>query len=120
MPVPAAPPVSVAPSTSLSESFHYVLAGSSALGGHAGRSILGRLQVIDPSVTAVDASYFYLVASSRSLEDDDRRRLQALLDDAPQKPPSGEGAVSIHVTARLGTLSAWSSKATDIAHNCAM
>src|SRR5690554_1755267 len=100
--------------------FHYVLPGSTALGRHAAGRLLGRLQGIDAAVNRVDANYFYLVASRIELSGDDRLRLQALLDEAPAAAPSEAAAVEIHVTARVGTLSPWSTKATDIAHNCAM
>ncbi len=106
--------------------FHHVLPGSSALGQHGARRLLERLQGIDAAVSRVDADYFYLVATGAELAGDDRRRLQALLDEAP--PASSASAASsadrsslcIFVTARVGTLSSWSTKATDIAHNCAM
>src|SRR5690606_5870718 len=62
----------------------------------------------------------YLVASRIELSGDDRLRLQALLDEAPAAEPAEAAAIEIHVTARVGTLSPWSTKATDIAHNCAM
>ena len=108
--------------------FHHVLPGSSALGQHGARRLLERLQGIDAAVSRVEADYFYLVATGAELAGDDRLRLQALLDEAA--PASGArlhgsiglGQVSlcIFVTARVGTLSPWSTKATDIAHNCAM
>jgi hypothetical protein len=101
-------------------SFHYALPGSNALGRHGARALLEKLQAVDSSVAAIDASYFYLVASSHALQADDHRRLQALLDDEPQAPPADDSALSVHVTARVGTVSAWATKATDIAHNCAM
>ena len=100
--------------------FHYVLPGRSALDRHETHALLTRLQGIDTAVAQVEARYFYLLASSEQMTDDDRRRLQALLDETPAEPFPDDGALSIHVTARIGTLSAWSSKATDIAHNCAL
>ena len=99
---------------------HYVLPGSSALGQHGARRLLGRLQAIDAAVNRVDADYFYLVATGGALSGDDRMRLQALLDEAPAAATAEGPALTIFVTARVGTLSPWSTKATDIAHNCAM
>jgi phosphoribosylformylglycinamidine synthase len=100
--------------------FHYVLPGSSALGQHGARRLLERLQAVDAAVNQVEADYFYLVATAAELSGDDRLRLQALLDEAPAPAPEGGPATTLYVTARVGTLSPWSTKATDIAHNCAM
>ena len=101
-------------------SFHTVLPGSSALGDHGAHALLERLRAVEATVARVQASYFYLVAAGEPLQDDDRRRLQALIDEAPRARGDRDTGLSVHVTARLGTVSAWSTKATDIAHNCAM
>ena len=101
-------------------SFHTVLPGSSALRGHGAGALVAQLRAVDPAVTAVQASYFYVVASGHRASGDDLRRLQALLDEHPDALSRDDSLLSIYVTARLGTLSAWSSKATDIAHNCGM
>src|SRR6185503_14292782 len=53
------------------------------------------------------------------LEARERETLEALLDDGTAMLEGAKGAVFI-VVPRLGTLSPWSSKATDIARNCGL
>ena len=101
-------------------SFHYVLPGSSALSIHGASALLAQLRAVDHAVTGVQAGYFYLVASGIRVQDDDRRRLQALLDEAPAAQAQQDFALPVYVTARVGTVSPWCTKATDIAHNCGM
>ncbi len=97
---------------------HLVLPGSTAITGIAQAAILARLQAIDPGIGSVDAVHFYLIETTRPPERDELARLQALLDGTPSEP--ADGGLAIHVTARSGTISPWSSKAQDIAHNCGM
>jgi phosphoribosylformylglycinamidine synthase len=76
---------------------------------------LTRLQEL--SGTRLTAEHWYFVETDGSLEGEELTRLKELLGVPAQLPrePSGE---MILVTPRLGTISPWSSKATDIAHNC--
>jgi phosphoribosylformylglycinamidine synthase len=50
----------------------------------------------------------------------DRERFAALLTYGEPFAGAGEGRTSVVVTPRLGTVSPWASKATDIAHNCGL
>ncbi|MGE0314898.1 MAG: phosphoribosylformylglycinamidine synthase [Lautropia sp.] len=97
---------------------HFVLPGSIAIAGIAQASLLARLKTVDPGVASVEAVHFYLVEALQAPSRDDLARLQALLDGSPATLP--EGGVGVHVTARSGTISPWSSKAQDIARNCGM
>ena len=72
-----------------------------------------------PSLTRLETRSIYLVETRRDLGEDERRILDALLlDGAPAAPC--EGNVELIVVPRLGTISPWSSKATDIVHNCGL
>ncbi|MGE0803495.1 MAG: phosphoribosylformylglycinamidine synthase [Lautropia sp.] len=97
-------------------SFHERLPGGAALRGHRARALLARLSAVEPSIDAVTADWFYLIDSATPIGGDDRLRLRALLD-AVEHEVEPE-APAIYVTPRLGTLSPWGSKATDIARNC--
>ena len=97
--------------------FH-LLPGSLALSSAQAAALLTRLRTVEPALTGLSATWFYLVRASRPLDRDTVARLQALLDDnAVDWPTSGR---QIHVTAREGTISPWSSKAQDIAHHCGL
>ena len=48
-----------------------------------------------------------------------RRLLERLLDYGSPPPPPASGTLFL-VVPRLGTISPWSSKATDIARNCGL
>jgi phosphoribosylformylglycinamidine synthase len=80
--------------------------------------LLAALKKIDPSVRAVAAEYRHFVEIDRALGDPERARLERLLDYGAK---GGEARGILYlVVPRLGTLSPWSSKATDIAHNCGL
>ena len=97
---------------------YFTLAGSPALSSFRLDRLLHRLRGIDARVDALSARFVYLVCGSGSFDDDERRRLQALIDDEAQSAPLAPGEQPVYVLPRLGTVSPWASKATDIAHNC--
>ena len=74
-----------------------------------------RLQTALPDVESVQADYWHVVALRRALNADERAKLAALLEEQATGSDSGELFL---VTPRIGTISPWSSKATDIAWNC--
>jgi len=66
------------------------------------------------------ASHFlYLVWSAEALTADDEARLAALLGASAQ-PDAEVPGTAIYTAPRLGTMSPWSSKATDIVRNCGL
>ena len=71
-----------------------------------------------PSVQELYAEYFHLVSLNRALSAPEREVLESLLDYGPRAErldlPDAELVI---VGPRLGTISSWASKATDIAHN---
>ncbi len=71
-------------------------------------------------VTAIDAEYWHFVTANRELTREERLQLEALLAYGADAPPSEGHQYSFLVVPRLGTISPWSSKATDIAHNCGL
>jgi phosphoribosylformylglycinamidine synthase len=95
------------------------LPGSQALSEFRLLRLLARLQVLEPAVTAVTAQFLHFVECSRPLDDIEATRLGQLLDDAGKPPPPG-GPWQLLVVPRPGTISPWSSKATDIAQVCGL
>ena len=98
------------------------LPGQPALSDFRRNRLLDHLRALDSRVATLWAAHFYVIWSDASLSDDDVRRLSSLLDaGAPgQGASAGAGGQAVYVIPRLGTISPWASKATDIAHNCAM
>ena len=76
-------------------------------------------------MTDVRGQYLHFVCSGRALRDDERAKLDALLhygapcDDDAHSAGQGNTATFL-VVPRLGTVSPWASKATDIAHHCGL
>ncbi|KUJ72988.1 phosphoribosylformylglycinamidine synthase [Thiomicrospira sp. WB1] len=74
-------------------------------------------------IDAVEACFVYayeLQDDQAALNEDQRKRLSQLLNDTDQVPASVWSEESVLVTPRLGTISPWSSKATDITHTCGL
>ena len=99
--------------------------GGSAISSFKSTQLLTRIQTLQPSVTSLEARYVYWVATEQALSPEHLARLQQLL--APpgavsSEPFQNNSALdnSFWISPRLGTLSPWSSKATDIAHNCTL
>ncbi len=114
---PAPPGLPPAGSGSANPAF-YRLPGSVALSSARAAALLARLRTVDPRLTGLAASWFYLVRAARPLDRDSIARLQALIDDSPVE--WGEGGLQLHVTSRQGTISPWSSKAQEIAARCGL
>jgi len=87
-----------------------VIGGVAALSDFRRAKLLARLQKIDSRIKAVDAEYVHLVDGKAG------NRLKELVTYGTPFKGSREGTLYL-VTPRPGTISPWSSKATDIAHN---
>lgn len=72
-----------------------------------------------PDIEQIQASYVYFVDIESALTDQEQVVLNALLE-GPTPADEAAGHVSLWITPRPGTISPWSSKATDIAHNCGL
>ncbi|WP_275289210.1 phosphoribosylformylglycinamidine synthase [Halomonas elongata] len=97
------------------------LRGAPALSAFRHAKLLDVLRSVAPDVEALEADYVHFVDHDGEPADDDRQLLERLLDDgtAREASPSGRGCLFL-VVPRIGTQSPWSSKATDIAHNCGL
>jgi phosphoribosylformylglycinamidine synthase len=94
------------------------LPGQSALSDFRLAKLLSSLQRQDDRVKSVTARYVYFVALSVPLSADHKTRLNGLLLSGEKAAALGKGAQKIYVVPRPGTISPWSSKATDIALAC--
>ena len=99
-----------------------ILDGGNALSAFRIQQILPRLQAICPDVQNLSGQYLHLVASETGIDAASQGVLSQLLtygDPAQTATPSNV-AWHLCVSPRLGTVSPWASKATDIAHNCGL
>ena len=94
--------------------------GGNALSAFRARALLQRLQEVVVRVASVEARYVHWASCEQPLETAAHQRLAALLNygDAAGAG-AGQGELVV-VMPRLGTLSPWASKASDIAHNCGL
>ncbi len=91
--------------------------GASALSHFRIAQLLPRLHAISPQIQGISARFVHLVATAQPLDDVQKGTLSALLTYGDPYSGPLDGPV-ILVSPRLGTVSPWASKATDIAHNC--
>ncbi len=99
--------------------------GAPALSVFRIAKLLSRLQALDPRVTALESRFDHFVDLERPLAPAEREVLEHLLTYGPRIEAAAESAAeqggeSILVVPRAGTISAWSSKATDIARVCGL
>ena len=94
--------------------------GGNALSDFRVRQLLPRLQAVVPAVERIAARHVHLAGFDVPPAAAELERLAALLDTGePPAPALPEDALFV-VTPRLGTVSPWASKASDIARNCGM
>jgi phosphoribosylformylglycinamidine synthase len=78
------------------------------------------LRSLCPAVSSAAARHMHFADLERDLDEQEMRLLKRLLSYGPtRKVAFPEGNVLL-VVPRFGTISPWSSKATDIAHNCGL
>ncbi len=93
--------------------------GGDALSAFRAQALLSRLQELQPRISGISARHVHWVWSESELPSALRDKVEGLLRyGAPYTGPTGGSLVV--VTPRLGTVSPWASKATDIAHNCGL
>ena len=96
------------------------LPGAAALSGFRIEKLLAQVRALQPAVTGLAARFVHFVALERPLEPAERSRLERLLTYGPTIPPGEPGGQSLLVVPREGTISPWSSKASDIARVCGL
>jgi len=93
--------------------------GGRALSAFRAQALLGRLQAAVPRITGVSARFVHWVAFDEPPSPEQAGRVGALLSYGEAAEASA-GAERVVVMPRLGTVSPWASKATDIARNCGL
>lgn len=94
--------------------------GGNALSPFRAQALLQQLQAASPHIVGVAARHVHWVWTDQPLDPALRGRLAELLQYGdPYAGPADQGLLVV-VMPRLGTVSPWASKATDIAHNCGL
>ncbi len=112
-----------------------ILSGASALSAFSRTKLLRGLQAGCPAITGVVARYQHFIDTDVPLTQQERGVLERLLRYGPRdvdaassatdvgaasSGPTAAAVAEVLVVPRPGTISPWSSKATDIARNCGL
>ncbi len=95
------------------------LKGDAAFSAFRLQRLQARIKAAVADIEWVSADYWHVAALKRALTTDERAKLAMLLEEQAVPEVAGKPVGDLFlVTPRLGTISPWSSKATDIAWNC--
>jgi phosphoribosylformylglycinamidine synthase len=95
--------------------------GPPALSAFRIKKLLDRLSALEAAVSGLDARFMHFVDVAQALSGAQRAVLDELLVYGPRRPPLADsGGECVLVVPRLGTISPWSSKASDIAQVCGL
>ena len=95
------------------------LRGASALSLFRIQKLAQKAAALGLPQAEIASEYWYFVSSPAPLDAAQTEKLQALLSAVRVDTPA-VGQSLFLITPRIGTISPWSSKATDIAHNCGL
>ena len=94
------------------------LAGGAALSGFRLDKLNRLMAAVDAGTSVHSAQFWHFVEVTREPDARERDVLTRLLTYGPPAPAAGNSSAEVLVAPRLGTISPWSSKATDIARLC--
>ncbi|MCG8416084.1 MAG: phosphoribosylformylglycinamidine synthase, partial [Pseudomonadales bacterium] len=96
------------------------LLGASALSAFKLKKLQATVRAEIPSIQSVTAQFVHLVDLNGSLDETEQSNLAGLLEYGDAHQSSSAASLQRVVVPRPGTISPWSSKATDILHNCGL
>jgi phosphoribosylformylglycinamidine synthase len=96
------------------------LSAAPALSAFRREKLLTKLQAIQPQVTSVYGEFVHFAELNAELSDQQRSVLERILRYGPKAEKENTSGNMLLVVPRMGTISPWSSKATDIAKNCGL
>ena len=94
--------------------------GTSALSDFRVKKLLTELQAIDAGIKAVSARFIHFVDIEQDLDPAQTEILNRLLAYGSEPSTNHSGAERLWVVPRSGTISPWSSKASEIAERCGL
>jgi phosphoribosylformylglycinamidine synthase len=96
------------------------LRGCPALSDFRLQKLLEQITGHVPSLAGLHAEYLHIAELDEALSDHEQGVLEQLLSYGPDSPAGRPTGTTLIVVPRPGTISPWSSKATDIVHNCGL
>ena len=90
--------------------------------------LLPELKLCTPKLESMEARFIHFVDTRTELNEQEKDKLMSLLSYGPKDSGASSEHFLVHnaqqvlilIVPRLGTISPWSSKASDIAHNCGL
>jgi phosphoribosylformylglycinamidine synthase len=96
------------------------LRGRNALSDFRLKKLSQSLQKTAPAISAIAAEYWHFVSLEAPLSAPERAELERILSYGPASRNIAERGDMLLAVPRIGTISPWSSKATDIARSCGL
>lgn len=97
-----------------------ILRGAPALSDFRLNKLSGRIETQTGQSVELYAEFYHFAELEQALDDTEQEVLERILRYGPSMAAHEPDGRMILVTPRPGTISPWSSKATDIAHNCGL
>jgi phosphoribosylformylglycinamidine synthase len=97
-----------------------ILPGAPALSPFRIEKLLAPVRSVCPATTSLTARFVHFAETSRDLDERESEVLAQLLTYGPTLQSEEDDGSLVLALPRFGTISPWSSKATDIAHNCGL
>ncbi|QYJ77256.1 phosphoribosylformylglycinamidine synthase [Shewanella sp. FJAT-52076] len=97
-----------------------IIRGAPALSAFRVQKLMEACENAALPVRQIYAEYIHLADLNEALNATEQERLGKILTYGPAIEPHAPTGTLLFVTPRPGTISPWSSKATDIAHNCGL
>lgn len=97
-----------------------IIRGAPALSAFRVQKLMEACETAALPVSGIYAEYVHLADLTESLDESETQQLAKLLTYGPAIEAHAPQGTLHFVTPRPGTISPWSSKATDIAHNCGL
>ena len=97
-----------------------IIRGAPALSAFRVQKLMEACDSADLPVKSIYAEYMHLADLTEQLDDNERVQLERILTYGPAIESHAPQGQLVFITPRPGTISPWSSKATDIARNCGL
>jgi len=97
-----------------------ILRGSPALSEFRVSKLLDQCRELNLPVSGIYAEFMHFANLTSELNDQEHHKLEKLLTYGPTIEEHQPEGLFLLITPRPGTISPWSSKSTDIAHNCGL